>query len=316
MRTYTPTEQAYIEQHLPLRGHRWVAKRLKRTPDTVWNWANRRGIRLGDLKGWVRAADLSAETGVAQSNIMRLAERDGVMRRLGTAPDGKCLCVLVRERWAIAYATSVRADREGDTARDAGYLTIDQLVRHWRLGRGTILRGLNGHGFLAPFLASARVTRGMWGAFLLNPHDAERIRRELDETRAEAKRLVSTKSLAIEAGVKQAYAADLGRQYGGKLLLVGGRLCCFVTPATAELLRQRFRNGLTPGKRRGRPRSALGPKRCSVCGDPFERWERDGRLEAPQSFRDRLTCCAAGCRAKQRARTIAAVAEASANLRD
>src|SRR5690606_6565737 len=102
------------------------------------------------------------------------------------------------------------------------------------------------------------------GIWLMHPDDAREIADRLEADRQAAKTLVSTKSLAVETGVKQSYAADIGRrEFDGQLLFIHGRLMCHVTPSAAEVMRQRFKDGITPGKVRGRPKSPTEVRRAA-----------------------------------------------------
>jgi hypothetical protein len=65
----------------------------------------------------------------------------------------------------------------------------------------------------------------------------------------------------------QSYAATVGAELGGELLFVKGRLCCYVTPEVAQVMRERFLTGLTLGKKRGRPR-AHGGNQCQAPTHP------------------------------------------------
>ena len=257
MTPYPPETAEFIATKLPLHGRAWVAKKLGKSPATIHAWAVRRGLRVGDLPGWTRASDLANTLGTTAANIHARAKRDGVLRRVGRGPNGRTLAVVVPDKWADALATTWLEQAEHETARDA-YLDTDQAARILRVGRSTVIRGLNGTGALAPHLQAAQTIRGKRGTWLINPHDVERIRAALDRDRARARQMVSTKSLAIEHDVKQTYAAGVGTELGGELLFVKGRLCCFVTPEVAEVMRERFRTGLTPGKKRGRPRRGRG----------------------------------------------------------
>ena len=252
MAAYAPDTADFITTHYPTRGRNWVAKKLGKTPATIHAWAIRRGLRVGDLPGWTRATDLANSLGTTPANIHVRAKRDGVLRRVGRGPNGRTLAVIVPDKWADALATTWLEQAEHETARDA-YLDTTQAARILRVGRSTVIRGLNGTGALARHLDSAQTIRGKRGTWLLNPHDVERIRHALDADRARARTLVSTKSLSVEHDVMQSYAATVGTELGGELLFVNGRLCCYVTPAIAAVMRERFRTGLTPGKTRGRP---------------------------------------------------------------
>jgi hypothetical protein len=250
---YPPEVADFIAQHLPTKGRAWVAKRLGKHPAAIHAWASRRGIRVGDLDGWTRVTDLARAVGVNPSNVWTRAKRDGVLRRVGRGPRGQALAAIVPNKWADAQAGTWLAQQQNEDERHA-FLTVDQARVILRVGRTTVLRGLNGEGALAPHLANAHAIRGKRGTWLLNPHDVERVRRALDSDRQKARAMVSTKSLAVEHGVSQSYAAEVGRELGCELLFVRGRLCAFVSREVAEVMRERFGTGVTPGKTRGRPR--------------------------------------------------------------
>lgn len=231
----------YILKKVPRYGASWVARKLGLRMQNVWQYANRRGVRFGEIPGWVKISEAASRAGVSLSFAHHVAKRDGAYRRIGDpSKNSRSKLVIVPETWADAFARERAARREADEARDAGYLTVDELKELWRVGRGTIIRGVAGRGCLAPHLETARIVRGSGtssGTIYVNPHDAERIRSRLEKDRERARQLVSTKSLAIELGIQQSYAADLGREAGGEIILVGGRLGCFVTPEAADRIR-------------------------------------------------------------------------------
>lgn len=232
----------YIVKKVPRYGASWVARKLGLPMANVWQYANRRGVRFGEIPGWVRITEAAARAGVSLSFAHHVAKRDGAYRLIGDPrKNSRSKLVIVPEAWADRFAVDRAARREADEAREAGYLTVDELKDMWRVGRGTIIRGVAGKGCLAPHLETARIVRGTGtsrGTIYVNPHDAERIRKALEDGRAKARRLVSTKSLAIELGIQQSYAADLGREAGGEIILFGGRLACFVTPEAADRIRR------------------------------------------------------------------------------
>lgn len=239
-------EHEMIEREYPRRGRHWIAKKLGRSPDVVHAYARKHGLELGDVPGWIRVSELARLLGRETHIVHQRAKGDGVIRRFRAATRARgTIAAVVPQAWADAYAREITARLAGEELRDrAGWLTTPELVRLWRVGKGTILRGLNGDGVLAPLLEGARTARGMegsqGGAWLVHPDDAERIRGRLDADRVKAKTLVSTKSIAIEAGVMQAYAAGVGRELGGELLFVNGRHMCHVTPQVAEAMLRRF----------------------------------------------------------------------------
>lgn len=253
MRPYSPEIAEFITTKLPLKGRAWVAKKLGKSPASIHAWSSRRGIRVGDIPGWTRASDLANALGTTPAAIHARATTDGVLRRVGRGPNGRTLAVVVPDKWADDLARAWLEQQENERARDA-YLDKNQVAAILKVGRSTVQRGLNGDGALAPHLEAAQKFRGKRGAWLVNPHDVERIRVALERDRERARQLVSTKSLSVECGVMQSYAATVGAELGGELLFVKGRFCRFVTREVADIMRERFRSGITPGKKRGRPR--------------------------------------------------------------
>lgn len=267
-------EHDYIRRQLPRHGYRAVARSLGKHPQTVWAYAARHGIEHGDIAGYVRVAGLAKRAGVAYQHVYQRAIADGVMHRVGSVKlHPRSRPCLVPQEWADAFLTELETKRAGDELiTEADWLTVPQVQKAWQVGRGTILRGLNGKGVIAELLKqeSVRTARATaahrLGRWIVEPYGAERIRRRLENDRRRAKKLISTKSISIEAGVSQTYAADVGKELGGEHLFVHGRIMCFVTPEVAEIMRARFRDGITPGKHRGRPRGSkdLQPRRKAL----------------------------------------------------
>ncbi|MFA5594869.1 MAG: hypothetical protein WDA15_06270 [Trueperaceae bacterium] len=292
-------EHDLIEKEYPRRGRHWIAKRIGRSPDVVHAYARRHGLELGDVPNHVRINELAELTGQRPHSVWQRAKTEGVLRRFKADTKARnTIAAVVPIEWADAYAAEITTRAAGEELRETdGWLTTYQLTDLWKVGKGTVLRGLNGKGVLAPLLEDARTTRGLSaapsGRWLMHPSDAQRIAERLDADRQKAKRLISTKSIAIEENVMQSYAADIGRELGGELLFVHGRLMCHVTPQVAKAMRRRFREtkGLTP--RTPRPNKHTPPKRCTVCGQLFHRRQAltgQPGYESPGSFNQRKTC--------------------------
>lgn len=252
-------EHEMIEREYPRRGRHWIAKKINRSPDVVHWYARRHGIELGDLPNHIRIAELARLTNQTISSIHNRANAEGVIRRYRADTIHKgTIAAVVPTWWADQYVAEITKRQHGDTLQAQGWLTTTELVKLWRVGKGTVLRGLNGKGVLAPLLEDARTARGMAGAsggsWLLHPDDAQRVTQRLNADRAKARGMVSTKSISVECGVKQGYAATLGAELGGELLFVHGRLMCHVTPATAKRMRRRFKqNKATTNERSAAP---------------------------------------------------------------
>lgn len=304
-------EHDLIEKEYPRRGRHWIAKKIGRSPDVIHAYARRHGLELGDMPGWIRVSELAHLLDLDPPTVHQRAEAEGVIRRVRAATKARAtIAAVVPQEWADAYAREITARLDGEALREnEGWLTTYELVDLWKVGKGTVLRGLNGKGVLAPFLDGARAARGLGavkgGRWLMHPSDAQRIAERLDADRQKAKRLISTKSIAIEENVMQSYAADVGRELGGELLFVHGRLMCHVTPQVAKAMRRRFREtkGLTP--RTPRPTKHTPPKRCTVCGQLFHRRRAlagEPGYESPGQFKQRKTC-GPDCHQKQSRRT-------------
>ena len=245
---FSTDEIEYLHRWYPTRGARWCAERLCRTPHSIHHAAARQGLTYGLIKGLVRIAHLARAANDSASNVTRAAQSAGVIKRIGNRKLGRrwgARLALVPERWAEEYLRTREERLDGETAREAGYLTRAQCAAAWRVSRSTVLRAVNGTGTLAPLLKTARITRGNnGGSILINPHDAETVRRKLEKDRRLAERLTSTKSLAVDLGLKQQYLAELGREAGGRLLLTNGRWCCYLTSEQVDAVLDRV-EGLT-----------------------------------------------------------------------
>lgn len=309
-------EHELIEREYPRKGRHWIAKRIGRSPGVVHAYARRHGLELGDVPNHVRINELAELTGQLPNSIWQRAKTEGVLRRFkADTKTRNTFAAVVPIEWADAYAEEVTTREENEALRESdGWLTTYQLVDLWKVGKGTVLRGLNGRGVLAPLLEEARTARGLGavkdGRWLMHPGDAQRIAERLEADRAKAKRMISTKSIAIEENVMQSYAADIGRELGGILLFVHGRLMCHVTPKTAKAMRRRFREnkGLEP--RPFKARKVTPPKVCTVCGELFHRRQVPGGqpgYESPGSFKQRKTC-GPTCHQEQSRRTRYATA--------
>jgi|SRR5690606_1353472 len=260
-------EHDLIEREYPRRGRHWVAAQTGRSPAAVHAYAKRHGIELGDLPGYIRVSELAELTGRSVEVVWNRANADGVVRRLRASTERRgTFAAVVPLAWADEYVRLHAAQAEVTAVAEAeGWLTVKELAALWRVGKSTILRNLNADtGVLRPLLEGKRIRRGLGqharGVWLMHPDDAHAVAARLDADRQRAKRLVSTKSLAIECGVGQAYAATIGKELGGELLFVHGRLMCHVTPETANLMRRRFAEGVTPGRRKGRPKKQTHPE--------------------------------------------------------
>lgn len=250
---WTQEEEDYVFRYLPRHGHHLVAQKLGRSPAAVHSFASRRGVFHGDLPGYVRVAGLARRAGTSYAHVYQRAVADGVTHQLGNPKLGpRARPVLVPETWADQFLAELDAKEAGDELIDeAGWLTVTDLTRAWAVGKSTILRGLNGTGVVAQLLEQENVRTGQasgyhrTGKWIVEPHGAERVRRRLEHDRNRARELISTKSISVEAGVSQTYAADVGRELGGELLFVHGRWMCHVTPEVADMMRARFRKGKT-----------------------------------------------------------------------
>lgn len=259
---YSADEDQFIRLHYPKRGHKWVAEKLGRSPGSVWSRAKRLGIQFGEIDGWTRVTTLAQATGQLHNAVWLRAKREGVLRRVGApkAKRGKARAAVVPNSWADSYLAEHQALRHGEHLLEhAGWLTLEDAAKVLRVAKSTVNRAAHGKGLLAPLLEDVRKARAASGnrkgQWLLEPYGVNAVARELDRQRALARGWVSTKSLAIEHGVEQHYAATIGkREFGGELLFVHGRQMCFVSPEAARLMRRRFSEGVTPGRRRGRPR--------------------------------------------------------------
>lgn len=300
-------EHEMIEREYPRRGRHWIAKRIGRSPGVVHAYARRHGLELGDVPNHVRINELAELTGQRPHSIWQRAKTEGVLRRFkADTKTRNTFAAVVPIEWADAYAEEVTTREENEALRESdGWLTTNELVDLWKVGKGTVLRGLNGKGVLANLIQGARTARGLGatrdGRWLMHPSDAQRIAERLNADRAKAKRLVSTKSIAIEENVMQSYAADVGREHGGELLFVHGRLMCHVTPQAAKAMRRRFRQNKGIEPRPFRARKVTPPKVCTLCGEPFERRQvpaSEPGYESPGQFEHRQTCGPA-CHQKQ-----------------
>src|SRR5690606_23921828 len=124
---------------------------------------------------------------------------------------------LVPNAWADAYLEERRALEQGGELVEAGaWLTVRQAAGVLRVAYSTVQRAVHGRGALVPLLEDVRTARAASGnhktQWLLEPYGVDAAARELDRQRALAREWVSTKSLAIEAGVTQSYAADIGKK--------------------------------------------------------------------------------------------------------
>jgi hypothetical protein len=243
---WTQEEKKFLEKKFARYGYKWCAKQLSRDPAIVSAKASRMGLRYGDIPGYVRAREAATLTGFSYTNIIVKADAAKASLRLGKRRvfrNDAASLVLVKEKWLAVFIDQLNKKDEGEACRASGFLTTRQCEQLWQLGKGTVRRGFMGVGFLAKKLEGAKVVRGYGGvgegAYLINPHDAERIRKELVAERELAKTLIPTKRLAVEHGVKQSYAANIGKQLGGRTLLYRGRLCTMLSKEQAQLFRER-----------------------------------------------------------------------------
>lgn len=256
-------EHGFVERHYPTRGAHFVARELGRLPTTVHAYAKRHGISVAEIPDHVRVPDLARLIGVSPSVVWHRALADGVLRtfRAATKARGPIRSV-VPMAWADQYAEALGAQWEATTtAAREGWLSPGELAAAWGVGKSTVMKALaTQRGLLGslPEFRDARVARGAGtcreGCWLMHPADAALIGARLAGDRVKAKAMVSTKSLAVELGVRQGYMAELGRAAGGETLFVHSRSMCFVTPAVADELRARFHgyvNRRTHGRKTG-----------------------------------------------------------------
>jgi hypothetical protein len=178
---YSPEEITFLERWYALRGPKWCAARLNRKPETVHAKAKKLGLTFGDVPGWVRTIHLANAIGVGNTTVYNAASAQGVLRVVGTGAKA----ALVPEKWADAYLKKYEAWAEGEQARAAGYLTTGEARAVLSIGKSTILRAISQapESYLAPYFRHVRSVRGYRGRLLLNPHDIETVRKQLEAQR-------------------------------------------------------------------------------------------------------------------------------------
>lgn len=250
MRTWP--EHEYIKTWLPSKGAKHVSVKLNRKLATVCAYAKRHGIEFGDLRGFMRVPDAAIETGLDPVVVWNRGRREGVLRVVGPGKSvtrwtvSRAKAALVPTWWVEQVTAEVRELRRGEELREAGWLTTRQVMRLWSVGFGTVQRALNGRGALARILTehNTRTARtwgkGRSGDWLVNPFDAEKVRRHLDNGRHRAKCLVSVKSIYTELGAAPGTAALLAKKLGCELIFTHGRLMAFVTEEVAQVMRERL----------------------------------------------------------------------------
>lgn len=241
--SWTEGEKAYAIQFIPRHGYRKVAKRLGKKPENVWAFSRRHSCMYGDVKGYIRANEVSQMCGDALANIIRIADVAGVTLRLGERVIGKykgARIVLVKEQWGLEYAEKINAKREGQELAKYGYLNLKQAARYLGVGNGTIMRAAKGQGCLGQMFQKVRTVKGLNNATLCNPYDLEPIRVWLEDMRAKAQKLTSTKSLSVELGLNQGHAAILGKSLGGVSLLYKGRWMCFLDESQVQAFYEHY----------------------------------------------------------------------------
>lgn len=249
-------EHDYVAQWVPSKGYRYVADKLGKKYATVWAYAKRHGIEYGDIPGHVRVPIAAAVLDLTPTHLWAKAKSEGVLKTLGpmVGPWRKRKLVAPRARaavvphwWVDQQQNRLQNLRRGDELKDAGWITTRQAANMWTVGFGTVQRALNGQGALARVLQahSVRTARCYGthaaGNWLINPHDAEAVRRYLEDGRRRAKELVSVKSIYVETGATPGTAAHHAKTFGCfELIFTHGRLMGFVTPQAAKQLRARL----------------------------------------------------------------------------
>lgn len=244
----TVGHDAFIERYLPSKGPAWVAERIGTTPGNVSAWGRRRGVSVGDVRGYRLLTEVAAEAQTLFSNAWTIAQREGVLVRVGAKSNRRASRCLVPDAWAREFIAMHQTKVANADLREAGWLMTNEVMRSLKVGRGTVIRAATGTGVLGGLftelgvsVAKARAI-GKGGTLLLfEPRGVDRVRSRLEADRRKAKTMVSTKSLSVEFSVAQSTAADMGKRMGGELLFVHGRLMCHVTPEVAEAMRERFR---------------------------------------------------------------------------
>ena len=241
---WTADEAAYLGRVYRRMGRHHVASKLSKSPAAVWSMAKRLDLVFGELAGYLRASEVARLAQDSVGNIIKKADTAGVSRRLSSGPSGRPTAVLVPEGWAHELIEAYIEREHGEAKREAGWLTMSEVRRLWGVSKTSIMRGLQGRGFMAERLAKVRTATAKGGrnegAWLFHPGEAQALAGELEAERRLAKSLISAKSIAIDLGYNRGVVASIGTQLGGRHLLQGGRLCCFLTQEQAAELRRRL----------------------------------------------------------------------------
>lgn len=220
---YSEAEVTYLERSYARFGPTHCARVLGRRMHNVAAKATRLGLEFGALKGFVTTLEVAATTGKNNSAIWSRARRDGVLKIVG-----KCQKrALVPASWANAVIEQAKLERQGDEAREAGYLRIKEAAAYLGVGYGTIQRGLKGEGYLAR-LKLVRVLVGKRGTININPFDLEQVRLDLQAERDVVRALPSAKSLWLDTDLNRSTAMTRHKKLRVPVkALKGGRIQTF-----------------------------------------------------------------------------------------
>lgn len=236
-----PEEQKRLLQQVTYRGHRWLANRLGMDPDYIWRLASEAGYTLGDTRRTRLVTEVAVDAGLLPGAVAQRAERDGVLRRLGTHGKRR----VVPRKWAeelIQEQTEATANAE---KRDAGWLQVEEVAEQLSVHVGSVRRWLEGRGVLADlaeppeFVRARALGRDGGQYFLVNPFDVDATRVILDRARWEAEGHISENSFREELGIGRHRLQRLIRKYGSRQKrFLNDRLAWAVPPHVARKVRQ------------------------------------------------------------------------------
>lgn len=252
-RRWTQEECDIITRYYPSKGAAYCATKLERTLNAIKSQAQKMGISFGDTKAVFNGdvmliTDVAAEAGCPWETVYsRLHREPGVIRHYyyeGEAISHKR--AYVPSDWAWAFIDEYRTLAENaknhphwlptKEAADLLGLHFSTLVYYIQGRQTAILHYLQG-------LRYVRVLADIKGnpPYRFNPEDVERIKRHLDEDRAQTANWELFKAISLDTGASPKMVSYVAHKIASpRKMLRGGRWVWLVSPADGVKLREYF----------------------------------------------------------------------------
>lgn len=185
MRYYTPEEREIVFRDYPRIGPKVLAKRLKRSKDSLVSFAQRNGLRFTDGfddERYVLVAEVIAATGIHHSMIYKAAHSAGVLRYRPYARGRYTRVVPVK--WADDFIEQHERRAEVQEALAEQWYTTQKVAEIFGTSPGyvrLIIRGRRPNSKYTPLLMGIERRVSTCNHFLWNPYQVEEAWRKYRE---------------------------------------------------------------------------------------------------------------------------------------